>query len=182
MVTTSTCEAEYVAIALAAKEAVWERSLLQELGVLITTPTVINSDSQSAIHVTRNGIINPRTKAINIKHHFLKDLSTNNIISICYKPTGDQIADALTKPLPRGSLERFRVEMGVGPPTKGGTVGVVGGQHCTEQDEDNGRAETDETLGTVKEEANGRTKSKETHNGIEDAQRTSREAPVATET
>lgn len=64
-VSTSTCEAEYIAQTEAACEAVWIRGLLGELGVLrpleeesflktIAPPTVIFADNQGAIKLTSN--------------------------------------------------------------------------------------------------------------------------------
>ncbi len=52
----STTEAEYMASAAAAREALWLRKLLADLGVLGRGPTVLMGDNQGAILLARNNL------------------------------------------------------------------------------------------------------------------------------
>jgi len=65
-VALSTAEAEYVALASAAQEAVWLRQLMSELGNAPTGPTTLFEDNQSAIAMTKNPQLHGRTKHIDI--------------------------------------------------------------------------------------------------------------------
>ena len=49
-----------------------------------------------------------RTKHIDVRLHFVRDLAEENILDIQYVPTWKQIADSLTKPLPQMQFEKFR--------------------------------------------------------------------------
>ena len=56
--------------------------------------------NQSAIHLTENPKFHNRTKHIDVKYHFIRDCYGEGIITLSYIPTGDMLADGLTKPLP----------------------------------------------------------------------------------
>ena len=73
VVAMSTTEAEYMAIAEACKESVWLKCLFAELcGV----DSCINlfCDSQSAIYLTKDQMFHERTKHIDIKYHYVRDV------------------------------------------------------------------------------------------------------------
>nr|GEZ21827.1 hypothetical protein [Tanacetum cinerariifolium] len=65
VVSLSTIEAKYMALTEAVKEAIWLRGLLKELGVELNT-VAVNCDNQGAIHLSRNHVLNERTKHINV--------------------------------------------------------------------------------------------------------------------
>ena len=58
-------------------------------------------DNTSTINLTKNLIQHSRTKHIDIKHHFIRELVQNREIQINYVNTKDQLADIFTKALPR---------------------------------------------------------------------------------
>ncbi len=106
-------EAEYIAAAHAAKEVVWLRQLLIELKQKIEEPTILAMDNQSAIAITRNLEFHNRSKHIKIRHHFLRQKVEDKDLDLAYVPTGDQVADVLTKGLVREKHERFSEAMGI---------------------------------------------------------------------
>jgi hypothetical protein len=112
-VALSSTEAEYIAAAYAAKEAVWLRRLLSELGFEISSPTVLRVDNQSAIAIAHNPEFHDRTKHIDLRHHFLRERVAAGDIELSYVPTGDQLADIFTKGLVREKHQRFTREMGL---------------------------------------------------------------------
>ena len=71
-VALSTAEAEYMALASSAKEAVWTRQLSSEIGIEYTIPVIIYEDNQSAIAMTKNPQFHGRTKHIAIKYHYIE--------------------------------------------------------------------------------------------------------------
>ena len=78
-VALSTAEAEYMALASAAQEAVWMRH-----SVRICEPTVIFEDNQSAICMAKNPQFHGRAKHIGIKYHFIREQVSNNTIKLRY--------------------------------------------------------------------------------------------------
>jgi transposase InsO family protein len=96
LVTQSSTEAEYVALAEACRDLIWIKSMLKELGIE-PKESVIHEDNLQTINIVR-GQTNPkRTRHIDTKYHFVKDLAEKKIISLKYIETQRQVADLLTK-------------------------------------------------------------------------------------
>jgi len=114
-VTLSTTEAEYIAACLASGEAVWLRKLLTRLFDLEMDVTCIWCDNQSCIRMTENHVFHDRTKHIEIKYHYIRDMVEKGAVKLQYVPTNEQTVDMLTKPLSRMKFEHFRNKLGVVP-------------------------------------------------------------------
>jgi hypothetical protein len=99
-IAVSTTEAEYMAAAAAIKEALWLRVLLKDLDHNITGPMIMYGDNQGAIKLLKNPVIGPRSKHIDVVHHFARERVMRGEIDMCYIPTDKNMADAFTKPLP----------------------------------------------------------------------------------
>ena len=93
----STCEANYVAAATAACEAVWLCWLLGELTGEEAHPLALMVDNQPAIALVKNLVLHDRSKNIDIKFHFLWDCNDGGQIVIEFVEIGRQVVDILTK-------------------------------------------------------------------------------------
>ncbi len=112
-VSLSTTEAEYVAASEAAKEVVWLKGLINDLGTDLQVETVpLRIDNESAMKLTKNAEFHGRTKHINIKHHFVRELVDDGTILPIRVASADNVADVLTKPLSRPIFERHFVTLG----------------------------------------------------------------------
>ena len=100
VVSLSTTEAEYIALAHGAKEAVWLRRMLSELNVNCGSVPIF-VDNQSAIKLANNSEFHKRSKHIDIRFHFIRDMLSRKEIEIHYVQSKEQLADILTKPLPK---------------------------------------------------------------------------------
>jgi hypothetical protein len=98
-VALSTTEAEYMAITEAVKEAIWLRGLFSEIYGKMQVVTVY-CDSQSAIHLTKDAMYHERTKHIDVRYHFIREILAAGDIVVSKIGTKDNPADMLTKPLP----------------------------------------------------------------------------------
>ncbi|KAJ3557078.1 hypothetical protein NM688_g1664 [Phlebia brevispora] len=110
----SSMEAKYMAASNATKEATWLREFLAELKVMkddFSVPLLI--DNQSAIALVKNAEFHECTKHIGVRYHFIHEQYKHGEIDLEYCPTGDQVADAMTKGLARKKLERFVDGMGL---------------------------------------------------------------------
>ncbi|SGZ31663.1 BQ5605_C045g12226 [Microbotryum silenes-dioicae] len=99
LVTLSSTEAEYVAMSYAAREGIWLRRLLADLGFEQTAPTRLRGDNQSAITLAKHPAFHARTKHIGIHFHFIRDHIAEGTIEMVWVPTGTMAADILTKGL-----------------------------------------------------------------------------------
>ena len=111
-VACSTVEAEYIATS-EAREAIWLRSLLQEVGITQSEPTVVHCDNKGAIRLALNLGTHQRTKHIDIKHHFIRELIDDNVVSLDYIQSKRQLADVLTKGLPKPRHVQNTEELGL---------------------------------------------------------------------
>ena len=113
-VALSTCEAEYMALTQAAKEAIWLKSLLPSLGLQQDTITIYE-DNKSSIDLSHDPTFHARVKHIDIQHHFIREKVEADIISLVHVPSCDMIADIFTKALPRNTFEELRDRLHVLP-------------------------------------------------------------------
>ena len=115
-VSLSTTEAEYMGQTQAAKEAIWLRRLLPELGLRMSGPTKVCADNQGAIKLTRNPELHKRTKHIEVRYHFCREKQDSGEIDFQHVSTKDMIADGLTKPLVGQDFFIFRSALGLRGP------------------------------------------------------------------
>ena len=112
-VALSTTEAEYVATTHCAKQVIWHRSLLNEVGISLPSTSTIFSDNQAAVSIAHHLEHHARTKHINIAHHFLCDLVQNGMLNLVYINTQINLADIFTKLLPKAVHQDLTYEIGV---------------------------------------------------------------------
>ncbi|KAL0410576.1 UNVERIFIED_CONTAM: Copia protein [Sesamum latifolium] len=113
IVTLSTCEAEYVAVASCVCHAIWLRGLLKELNFQQKNPTEIFVDNKSAIALAKNPVFHERSKHIDTKYHFIRDCISKKEVKLEYVKSQDQIADIFTKALKFDSFKKLRFSLGV---------------------------------------------------------------------
>eukprot|EP00253_Pinus_taeda_P014143 PITA_14143 len=99
IVALSTAKAEYMAATAAACQAIWMRRMLRSLGQAQAKTTVIFCDNSSAFALSKNSVFHKRTKHIDTRFHYIKELVSNGEIVLQHCRTQEQVADILTKPL-----------------------------------------------------------------------------------
>ncbi|KAF2350340.1 hypothetical protein FHG87_018904 [Trinorchestia longiramus] len=76
-------------------------------------PMVVNEDNQSAICLAQNPKYHGRSKLIDIKFHYVRDLVRNEEIDLVYCPSNDMLVDIFTKGLSAEKFSRLRSKLGV---------------------------------------------------------------------
>eukprot|EP00253_Pinus_taeda_P005068 PITA_05068 len=104
IVVLSTSEAEYVAATAVACQVVWMRRMLRSLGQEKAKGTVIFCDNSSTIALSKNFVFHKRTKHIDKRFHYIRELVSNAEIVLQHCRTQEQVADILTKPLDQKSF------------------------------------------------------------------------------
>lgn len=100
-VALSTTEAEYMASADAAKQAIWLRLLLEDIGLgLGDQPLQLLNDNAGTIALSKNPVNHEKSKHIDMRHHFIQEKVEDKAISLAHVPSVENIADLLTKSLP----------------------------------------------------------------------------------
>ncbi|XP_009789598.1 protein DETOXIFICATION 27-like isoform X2 [Nicotiana sylvestris] len=93
--------------------AVWLRRILEELKFKQEKTTTIFCDNNSAIKLSKNPVLRGRSKHIDVKYYFLRDLNNEGIIELTYCRSEDQLADIFTKPLKLLSFQNLRRMLGL---------------------------------------------------------------------
>lgn len=114
-VALSSTEAEYMSLTEAAKESIYLRRFMNEIGFQSKGPTVIHNDNQAAEKLARNHVYHSRSKHIDIRHHFVRSALKEGHVEIKYVPSEDNPADVLTKGLGGPKHEKHRLGLGVVP-------------------------------------------------------------------
>ena len=81
----------------ATQEVIYLRVLLKDLGYEQKKPTLIYQDNQGSVAMLKNAVVSRRTKHIDIRYHYIKDMIKTNQIRLDYIPTDKMITDCFTK-------------------------------------------------------------------------------------
>ena len=85
-----------MAITETVKEAIWLQGLLRELGIEQEEITIF-CDSQSAIQLAKNQVYHAKTKPIDVRYHFIREIIEDGGVIMQKIHTADNPADMLTK-------------------------------------------------------------------------------------
>ena len=108
-------ESEYVACAAAVQEAVWLKRFLQCLGITAHSEEAVTlySDSTAALAYAKDPKYHGKSKRIEIKYHFIRDIVARGEVLVKHIPTGSMVADPLTKPIARDVFQSHVGSMGL---------------------------------------------------------------------
>ena len=112
-VALSSAEAEYVALAATARDVLFCRNMLEELGFAQNKATTIYEDNNSCIAIAEGQKSHSGVKHINLRHHFIKDAINDKQVILERKDTSQMTADILTKNLPQILFDKHRLGLRV---------------------------------------------------------------------
>jgi len=115
IVSRSSTEAEYKVVVNATAELLWIRALLQELGIVHSTP-ILWCDNIGATYMSVNPVFHACTKHVEIDFHFVRDRVADKSLVVQFVPSSDQITDVLTKPLVSAKFHNFCYKLNVRSP------------------------------------------------------------------
>ncbi|CAN0825128.1 Retrovirus-related Pol polyprotein from transposon TNT 1-94 [Linum grandiflorum] len=104
VVSQSSAEAEYRAMAATVSELIWLRQLMLELNVQQQGPTILHCDNQAAIHIASNPVFHERTKHVEMDCHFVRERVVSKEVMPMKISSTEQVADMFTKALGRDRL------------------------------------------------------------------------------
>ena len=108
IVSRSSTEAEYKAVADATAELIWIQVLLRELGISQTREPSLWCDNIGATYLSANPIFHRRTKHVEVDYHFIRERVSSRQLDVRLISSKDQLADIMTKSLPAPSFSNFR--------------------------------------------------------------------------
>lgn len=111
-VSLSMTEAEYISAAATAKELVWFKKLFTDC-VINLENYVLYVDNTSAIKLMKNPEFHQRSKHIDVRYHFVRELVRNNVMTVKYVESEKQLAEIFMKALPKPRFECLVTEIGL---------------------------------------------------------------------
>jgi len=113
VVSRSSAEAEYCAVANGVAEASRLRQLLAKLHSPLSRSTLVYCDNVSAVYLSTNLVQHQRTKHVEIDLHFVRDRIVIGDVRVLHVPTTSQFADIFTKGLPSSTFAEFRSSLNI---------------------------------------------------------------------
>jgi len=107
IVTQSTAEARLIVVTIAVNQTLWIRKILADLKFNQKAMLIIKRP------ISNNPVFHMKTKYLKIKYYFLKEVQRRKEVVLVHCKTEDQLADILTKALPKGRFEDLRQKIGV---------------------------------------------------------------------
>ncbi|XP_062541084.1 uncharacterized protein LOC134209119 [Armigeres subalbatus] len=111
-VTLSSMESEYVALSEASQEAVWLLNIFEDFGEPSFKPVTLREDNQSCIKFVSSERAMKRSRHIETRQCYVKELCDVKLLELLYCPTEDMVADILTKALGHIKLRKFAGMLG----------------------------------------------------------------------
>ena len=112
-VATLTTVAEYIALYEATTESVCLRHLLSDLLIPQKSAAILRENNQTAIKLSEDEASHKRTKHIDVKYRYTREQQEAGVIRIDYIPTGENLADFFTKPLPHTQFIEVCKQLGL---------------------------------------------------------------------
>jgi hypothetical protein len=113
VVSRSSAEAEFRAMAQGICEGMWILRVLKELKIEVELPLKLYCDNKAAISIAHNPVQHDRTKHIEIDLHFFKEKIDSGTLCLPFIPSNQQTADILTKSLGRTTFEYLISKLGM---------------------------------------------------------------------
>ena len=111
----STTEAEYIALSLASRQAIWTRRLVSSIEGTSGSSSVplLFGDNKASLQLSKGVSNTSKIKHIDTSFHQIIDEVKNGSIKLFWVPSEEMLADGFTKPLPRPAFEDKRARIGV---------------------------------------------------------------------
>ena len=99
-VTLSVTEAELVAATNCVQDMIYTKKILESVGLQVELPMVLHVDNKGAKDLVNSWSVGGRTRHMDVRYHFLRELKETNIVRVQWVSTHENCTDMFTKNLP----------------------------------------------------------------------------------
>ena len=111
VVALSTTEAELYSAVLTAQDMMFVYHVMLGMELKVKLPMILYSDNTGAVQLANNWSVGGRTRHVDIKQNFLRELKGNGFLRVEWMSGDDLTPDMHTKNLPRSLFEKYRKEL-----------------------------------------------------------------------
>jgi hypothetical protein len=112
-VSLSSTESEYTTASSAAREVIWMRYFMEEIGYDISSPSTLFMDSGSAIQVAKNPEHQSTMKHVHRSYNWIREKVESKELRVTHVAGNENVADIFTKPLGTQKFQQFRAMLGL---------------------------------------------------------------------
>jgi hypothetical protein len=105
-VTLSVTEAELVAATQCAQDMLFNMRILESMGLKVKKPMILEVDNKGAVDLTHNWSVGGRTRHVEVRQYFLRNLKEENVIVAKWILGDSNSSDLFTKNLPGPLFEK----------------------------------------------------------------------------
>ena len=105
-VTLSTAEAELVSGTQCAQDMLFVMRVIESIGLKVKKPMILQIDNKGAVDLANNWSIGGRTRHIEVRQYFLRDLKMEGIVQTQWLAGSEMSSDLFTKNLARPLFEQ----------------------------------------------------------------------------
>ena len=111
IVALSTTEAKLYSAVLTAQDMMFVYHVLLGMELRVILPMIVYCDNTGAVQLTNNWSVGGRTRHVDIKQNFLRELKANGFLWVECLSGEDRTPDTHTKNLSRSLFEKYRKEL-----------------------------------------------------------------------
>ena len=111
IVVLSTTEAELYSAVLTAQDMMFVYHVMLGMELKVKLPMILNVDNMGAVQLANNWSVGGRTRHVDIKQNFLRELKANGFLRVEWMSGDDLTPDTHTKNLLRSLFEKYRKEL-----------------------------------------------------------------------
>jgi hypothetical protein len=112
-VSNSSTQSEMIALSESARQVSYFSQLLDLMDLTVDKPISVYTDNQTSIRISENEKRSPATRHIQLADLYIKELVATGQVKLNFVRSQDNIADALTKPMPKGRFLEFKKQIGI---------------------------------------------------------------------
>ena len=111
IVALSTTEAETYSAVMTAQDMMFVYHVMRHLGLKVTLPMILYCDNKGAVDLANNWSVGGRTRHMDVKQNFLRELKENGFILVKWRSGEDMTPDMHTKNVTKSLFDRYSQEL-----------------------------------------------------------------------
>ena len=111
IVALSTTEAELYSAVLTSQDMMFAYHIMINMGLKVELPMILYCDNKGAVDLANNWSVGGRTRHMDVKQNFLRELKSNGFLRVEWKSGDNMTPDMHTKNVPKKLFDKYSAEL-----------------------------------------------------------------------